>query len=308
VIIEMTKKATPPSEPKKPSLLIARTQAEAQIKKQIDKLTGLLAGNTNLKQAETTLDQLAKYNEELLGRIFDNDVIAREYRHAMMAGQSIRHARPSVPLWTDRRSMSSRTDASESEAGRFQREVQEHITALESILQRLELIPESVEESISEKPQTADTNTLSLLLPIFKKFHQLARQIRKRHDNRPTLEVKDEYDVQDLLHVLLKLYFDDIRPEEWTPSYAGSSSKMDFLLKKEQTVIETKKTRKGLTDREVGEQLIVDIQKYHTHPDCKSLICFVYDPEGKIANPKALENDLSKLENGFKVMVIVEPK
>jgi hypothetical protein len=24
---------------------------------------------------------------------------------------------------------------------------------------------------------------------------------------------------QDLLHTILKLHFDDIRPEEWTPSY-----------------------------------------------------------------------------------------
>ncbi|MDO8303547.1 MAG: hypothetical protein Q7T18_09920 [Sedimentisphaerales bacterium] len=30
--------------------------------------------------------------------------------------------------------------------------------------------------------------------------------------------------------------------------------------------------------------------------------------EGKIANPKALKNDLSKSEQGFTVAVIVEPK
>jgi len=156
--------------------------------------------------------------------------------------------------------------------------------------------------------QTSDGDAISFLPTLFKRFHGLARQMRKRHDNRPTLDIKDEYDVQDFLHVLLKLYFDDIRHEEWTPNYAGSSSKMDFLLKNEQTVIETKKTRKGLADKEVGEQLIVDIQKYRTHPDCKSLVCFVYDPEGKIANPKAMENDLPKSVQSFKVTVIVEPK
>jgi hypothetical protein len=49
-----------------------------------------------------------------------------------------------------------------------------------------------------------------------------------RHDGRPTLGVGDEYDVQDLLHALLRLFFDDIRPEERTPSYAGESTRMDF--------------------------------------------------------------------------------
>ena len=45
-----------------------------------------------------------------------------------------------------------------------------------------------------------------------------------------------------LLHALLLLYFDDIRAEEWTPSYAGKSARMDFLLKNEGVVIEVKKT------------------------------------------------------------------
>lgn len=45
------------------------------------------------------------------------------------------------------------------------------------------------------------------------------------------LFLEDEYDVQDLPHALLLLYFDDVRAEEWTPSYAGKSARMDFLLK-----------------------------------------------------------------------------
>jgi len=122
-----------------------------------------------------------------------------------------------------------------------------------------------------------------------------------------TLSVEDEYDVQDLLHALLTLYFDDIRPEEWTPSYAGGSSRMDFLLKKEQIVLEVKKTRKGLGAKELGEQLLIDIQKYKEHPDCSTLFCFVYDPEGRIANPRGIENDLNKTYNGLPVKVLITP-
>ena len=67
---------------------------------------------------------------------------------------------------------------------------------------------------------------------------------------------------------------------------------MDFLLKKEEIVIEVKKTRSGLTSNKIGEQLIIDIEKYKEHPDCKTLVCFVYDPEGRIANPRGVEADL----------------
>ena len=51
------------------------------------------------------------------------------------------------------------------------------------------------------------------------------------------------------------MYFDDIRREEYTPSYAGGSARMDFLLKSHDIVIEVKKTRKELRDKDIGKQL-----------------------------------------------------
>lgn len=139
------------------------------------------------------------------------------------------------------------------------------------------------------------------------RFHLVARQIRDRYDKRPTLDVEDEYDVQDLFHSLLKLFFDDIRPEEWTPSYAGKSSRMDFLLKSSQIVVEIKKTRKGLTHKEIGDELIIDKERYFAHPDCRHLVCFVYDPEGRIANPRGIENDLNENSDSLSVSVLIRP-
>ncbi len=113
--------------------------------------------------------------------------------------------------------------------------------------------------------------------------------------------------MQDLFHALLRLFFDDIRDEEWTPSYAGGHSRIDFLLKAEQIVIEIKMTRQGLKAKEVSDQLIIDIGRYRAHPDCKVLIAFVYDPELYINNPKGVEHDLSRLTDGMLVKVIIAP-
>lgn len=140
------------------------------------------------------------------------------------------------------------------------------------------------------------------------RFHAVVVQLRDRYDGRSTLDVNDEYDVQDLMHALLRLYFDDVRPEEWTPSYAGSASRTDFLLPQIDTVIEIKKTRKGLSAKVVGEQLIIDIAKYKKHPQCRRLVCFVYDPEGRIANPMGIESDLNNEDHGIEVMVLILPK
>jgi len=103
------------------------------------------------------------------------------------------------------------------------------------------------------------------------------------------------------------MHVKDIRTEEWTPSYAGGSSRMDFLLKEENMVIEVKNTRKGLGDRELGKQLIEDKAKYKAHPGCQRLICFTYDPEGRIMNPRGIENDLNEKSDDFEVIVVIKP-
>jgi hypothetical protein len=140
------------------------------------------------------------------------------------------------------------------------------------------------------------------------RFHEVAKQLRIRHDHRTTIDIQDEYDVQDLMHALLRIFFEDVRHEEWTPSYAGGAARMDFLLPDEQTVLETKKTRNGLGSKEIGEELIIDIAKYQQHPKCKRLICFVYDPEGRISNPRGLEKDLSKKHGELQVAVLIVPR
>jgi hypothetical protein len=169
-------------------------------------------------------------------------------------------------------------------------------------------------ESLKEDLQAGDVgsveseyNPVALIENLCERFHLVVRQLRSRHDSRSTLDVQDEYDAQDLFHALLQLHFDDVRAEEWTPSYAGKSSRMDFLLKQERIVIEIKKTRSGLDAKELGSQLIDDIARYQAHPDCEALICFTYDPEGRISNPKGIENDLGGQRDGLTVKLWIRP-
>lgn len=151
-------------------------------------------------------------------------------------------------------------------------------------------------------------NYLMILDRLFDKFHDVARQLENRHGGRETLLISDEYDVQDLLSALLKINFDDIRPEDYTPSFAGRNTRLDFLLKKERVVIEVKKTRASLKDKEIGDELLQDIARYKNHPDCDILYCFVYDPQGLIMNPRGLENDLNSESNeSLKVIVRIKP-
>jgi hypothetical protein len=146
---------------------------------------------------------------------------------------------------------------------------------------------------------------ISVVERVLRRFHAFARQLRHRYADRSGIEVKDEYDVQDLVHALLRGLFDDIRAEEYTPSYAGGSSRIDFLLKAPKIAVEIKIASAALRDKQIGEQLLIDIGRYQAHPDCRQLVCFVYDPGGNLKNPAGLETDLSKTIGDLEVKLIV---
>lgn len=165
-----------------------------------------------------------------------------------------------------------------------------------------------IEEYWDDEPTEPPQDSLTRISRICARFHLVATQLLSRREGRPSLVITDEYDVQDLLHALLKLEFEDVRPEEHTPSRAGAAARIDFLLKAERILVEAKKTRESRTEAALGDELIVDIERYKGHPDCETLLCFVYDPESRLRNPRGLEADLTRETDGLRVVVIVAPR
>lgn len=132
-----------------------------------------------------------------------------------------------------------------------------------------------------------------------------------RRKGAEQLRFANEYDVQDLLHALLRPWVLDVRPEEYTPSYAGKSTRMDFYLPAHELVIETKCVRDRTHAKGVGDELLIDIAHYAVHPGCKKLWCVVYDPEHHLTNPeglKDLEGEHKKNGQGIAVRVFTVHK
>ena len=107
-------------------------------------------------------------------------------------------------------------------------------------------------EMASTSATSSNRDTLVTVFTICERFHMVAKQLESRREGRTTLTIQDEYNVQDLLHALLKLHFEDVQPEENILSFAGRTARMDFLLNSEQIVVETKMTRSNLKDKEIG--------------------------------------------------------
>jgi len=131
-----------------------------------------------------------------------------------------------------------------------------------------------------------------LLLVIIKGLRRAMHPLTHRRKGAVCLSFVSEYDVQDLLHALLRPWVGDIRPEEHTPSYAGTSTRMDFLLPAHNLVIETKFTRDRAHAKRIGDELIADIEHYRRHPGCNSLWCVIFDPDHLLSNAEGLKSDL----------------
>jgi hypothetical protein len=108
-------------------------------------------------------------------------------------------------------------------------------------------------------------------------------------------EIANESGLQKLLHPLLQILYADVRREDLVPQFAGGGSRVDFLLKEAGVVLETKMTRPTLTDKKVGEELLVDWSRYRKHPDCAAIFGLIYDPARHISNPKGLQADLTDM-------------
>ena len=154
----------------------------------------------------------------------------------------------------------------------------------------------------------AGSDPLELVKAVCGRFHAVVRQLRLRGEYRATLQVEDEVDAQDLLHVLLRIQFNNIDTDEWTPSYSSGALRTTLLLNESRLAVIVKKTRSGLTAKDLTDQLRVDAARYRFHGRCTTLLCFMYDPDGRIGNPQGFEASLTSVNDSFIVDVLVAPK
>jgi hypothetical protein len=147
-----------------------------------------------------------------------------------------------------------------------------------------------------------------VVVALCRRFPLFAKQMMVRHGDRLPIDIQDEYDVQDLFHAILRLHFDDVRAEDVSPDFGGNSARVDFFLPRDRIAIEVKMMRSSLTQRKVTNELIEDIARYTAKDGVDTLICLVYDPEGRCQTPRAIETDLSKSATRLNVSVVVCPQ
>lgn len=149
-----------------------------------------------------------------------------------------------------------------------------------------------------------------LLKNILCNFSNAVKKItQSRRKNHSEYEINDEYDVQDILYVILKSVFPNLKDEDPIQKSGGKGTRIDLILREEEILIEVKMIKKSdYTESKFIDELKIDIESYHGSPWIKTLFCFVYDPFNKtrdIANFTDLNGIREKDGKRFNVEVIV---
>lgn len=183
------------------------------------------------------------------------------------------------------------------------------ITLASDIDVQLQILLEDVEKALLNI-KYFNKSSEEVVRDILNNFsNAIQKIIKNRRKDHPNFEIKDEYDVQDILYVILKSVFPNLRDEDAIPKVGSKTTKIDLIIREERILVEVKMIKeKDSNETHFIEQLKADFESYH---ECKwlgKLFCFVYDPYKKtrdISNFYDLNGDRTKGEHNFNVEVIV---
>ena len=188
-------------------------------------------------------------------------------------------------------------------------------TALQSVTSgididvQMQILLEDIERTLLQTKfinKTADEVVRDVLNNFSNAIQKIIKNRRKDH---PDFKIEDEYDVQDILYVILKSVFPNLRDEDAIGKVGAKTTKIDLIIREERILVEVKMIKeKDSNETHFIEQLKVDFESYHECKWLRKLFCFVYDPYKKtqdISNFNDLNGERTKGEHNFNVEVIV---
>lgn len=135
---------------------------------------------------------------------------------------------------------------------------------------------------------------LNLVISVLNTFSDVVSRLKYRRKGKVSLDISDEYDVQDILYVMLKGSFSTLQYEDPTPKDGLTSARADFVISDLNTYIETKYISTKGSEKTIQDECLLDIQKYGIQENCYKIIFFIYDPNKCIDNQFAFKASLER--------------
>lgn len=137
--------------------------------------------------------------------------------------------------------------------------------------------------------QAAPDADVELVIRLCQRLPQTARILANRaRKGKQPFEISDEYDVQDLLHGVLRAYVKYSVQEDPLPKMGGAkSSRADISIEELGTLIEVKYVHRPDDQKRIFEEYSQDLVLYTKWPYLKTLVFLVYN-SGDLRDPEAL--------------------
>lgn len=146
---------------------------------------------------------------------------------------------------------------------------------------------------------------------ILSRFEDAMR--RWRYDTGKTKKeirwpVTQEREVQDIVWLILRSYFNDLVDEESLPKFGHSSYKPDFGIPSLNLLIEVKVAYKKEDFKKIEKEIMEDIVGYLINTNqYKKIIAFIYDKSGSVQEHNTTRNALIKIDAIEDVIIVSKP-
>jgi hypothetical protein len=120
-------------------------------------------------------------------------------------------------------------------------------------------------------------------------FGECVRYLNTRRSSGTVLHLESEAAVQDALYLMLRPWIHDLVAENPTDRSGNRYSVADFRSRGLRLFIEAKFVRDKQHGRNISKELHDDIEMYRQHPDCGTILFFIYDPDSNIPDQRELK-------------------
>lgn len=120
-------------------------------------------------------------------------------------------------------------------------------------------------------------------------------------------KIENEYDVQNILYLILRSVFDDTEYEDPTQKFGSGSSRLDLKIPSQEVIIEAKFARKESDFKKIEDEIKIDSIDYIKSTSYKKIIVFIYDDRSSVQLHQRTINALKQIESIQDVIIVSKP-
>lgn len=170
------------------------------------------------------------------------------------------------------------------------------------------LIWKSLKDSISEL-SSIKINNASTVVHVLNQFESALKRWRYDSDslkNPIKWEITSEREVQDILWLILRSYWVDIKDEEAMPKFGHSTYNVDFAIPSLKLLIEAKYARKATDFKQLEKEILEDLIPY-LNSSYDKIIVFIYDSSASVQHHEETRQALCSVDGIFDVIIASKP-